>query len=1048
MTYSDTSTGIINTHTMWSRQKDLLKRAVLVTASAGAGKTAQLTQRYIHILNHSEDPEYFTCILAITFTNKAAKQMKERILSELITRAVENHDEKALKILESMLRNSRRFRVSTIDSFVRSLCLSSAAFLEFPPEFDVELNPDETINYALDLLLSDRSEVKSTEEVVDTCLEMGITLGLNPIPSLKRTISRLIVDSYSKVAKDTHYGNAVEIKKIQDALRDALKKLIQRYGQLKPEEKDNAEKLLQYLQNASARQLINEKAFKPLQRRSKSKPRMIIRKNDGELQQLYAEVTHVQRDFVDIYYSNLSGVFSKFVKKTLYLSHKHLKRKGRVLLADLYLQLLEHLEKDEVPTLFFYLGEKLEHYLIDEFQDTNPEQWAVLQPLIETAISQNARASFFAVGDRKQAIYRFRGGDSRIFDHVIRECFQSERIHHDTNSLRTNYRSLPAILNFVADVFQPTNLTTGLREVLLSQNREKPLLEEVIEEVQKLWAFDTTVKQKPAEKNEKAEGFVKVEDIENAEDNLDEVVKETLLKRVHELLARNWALADISILVRDNQQVQKVTGWLKDHGISVASEITWDVRTHATMREIIALLRFLNHPPDDTSFAGFIMGELFLSLAGLRREEVEAFLQEHRLEKKSDGKHLYQAFQNKFPEEWETHIAPFFRMVGFRTPYELLVALAKHYREFFEKRPEDGVFLYHLLETAAEAEANGNTGMDDFMRWLDSAPQETFLLKLPDYGDAVQVLTVHKAKGLAFPVVIYPFGYITPRALRLPEVFVSDEGHIIMGLSRESAAKGLKMKTLVIKEIASNLIDELNLLYVAFTRAQYELHVFCLKPKHSPWIPLPLPKNLRNLTYGVESSSCVTKTVSPGEAGELVIAPVPFAGEGLRRLVRRRGDVTIDIEERRRLQRGRLIHRALAYVEVVPEHAWEEIIHQAVEKAAFQEKLHELSREIARELITFFQEPENRALIQGTPVMVEADLCDSEGNIYRPDRVQERDGIMEVIEFKTGEHPSEEHAEQVKSYIHLLQSIFQEARFRGYVAYIDLQQVETIPWQN
>jgi ATP-dependent helicase/nuclease subunit A len=307
-----------------------------------------------------------------------------------------------------------------------------------------------------------------------------------------------------------------------------------------------------------------------------------------------------------------------------------------------------------VEELYFRLSARFRHYLMDEFQDTSLGQWRNLSLMVHEALAGGG--SLFYVGDKKQAIYAFRGGESRLFDALQRQLVD---FNVQNKSLEKNYRSCPAIVAFNNRVFRLDNLRTFLdrraQDARDNKRREidfSPVDFEVITNTFAA-ARQTPVKETPA-------GLVRVTYLQGRvkQERLAEVQIE-LIPLVFELRKR-FALKDIAILTRGNEEVEEMTRWFLQEGINVQSERSSDIKNSPLIGELLSLLAFLSSPVDNNAFAQFCLGELMPQATGLSGVVLRDFLFEcARRVKQNKELYFYQCFQDAFPQIWQSFLKNF-----------------------------------------------------------------------------------------------------------------------------------------------------------------------------------------------------------------------------------------------------------------------------------------------------------------------------------------------------------------------------------------------------
>jgi ATP-dependent exoDNAse (exonuclease V) beta subunit len=208
-------------------------------------------------------------------------------------------------------------------------------------------------------------------------------------------------------------------------------------------------------------------------------------------------------------------------------------------------------------------------------------------------------------------------------------------------------------------------------------------------------------------------------------------------------------------LCRTNDEVEQISSWLLEHKLPVESEKTLNIRENSLIKELIAFLRFLNSPIDDLSFATFILGEIFTASAGLSVEQIREFLfNAHSDSGKNKGIYLYRLFRNRFPQVWDQCIEEFFRTVGFVPLYELVVTFLRTYGVLNRFEASQG-FIMKFLEVVKEQEEDYQN-IASFLEFFENELGENLYVHVAA-SDSINVVTIHKAKGLEFPVVVIPF---------------------------------------------------------------------------------------------------------------------------------------------------------------------------------------------------------------------------------------------------------------------------------------------------
>ncbi len=441
--------------------------------------------------------------------------------------------------------------------------------------------------------------------------------------------------------------------------------------------------------------------------------------------------------------------------------------RGRLFIGDVNKAIVRSLSQEVVPEIYFTLGDRISHYLIDEFQDTSPIQWAALSVLAGNALAEGG--TLLIVGDTKQSIYGFRGADWQIMMNLMsgREGFPSAPA--TVRSLNENRRSGEKVVVYARDLFrhfgEPEIATAAERSGLLGFDQQalpKNLGRGVVEVVRL-----TRNREEPAERKK-------------------------ILDIIASARKRRYRFSDIAILTPKNEDVIEISGWLNDADIPFISHSSLDVRIQRITTELIALLQFLDSPIDDLAFATFILGEAFplgCKHAGhpLTHDDMEQFVLRFHSSRRTP---LYKAFQQEYPTHWKRMFESLFTVVGYAPLYDLVVEAYK-VLDLFAVCPHEGHALAKFLEVVKDFEEGGSNSIKDFLEFTGEEDEEgDWSMDPGGITDAVRLMTVHKSKGLEFRIVIVLLSESGSKGLS-PIVFhEADDGmellHITAGIARRS----------------------------------------------------------------------------------------------------------------------------------------------------------------------------------------------------------------------------------------------------------------------
>jgi ATP-dependent exoDNAse (exonuclease V) beta subunit len=1008
----------------------------LLKASAGSGKTYSLTERFVQFLLSDKIPQnHLRNILAITFSNNAAKEMKERILSwlkdiyfndpektdklsQIVSLRKEDLPVRAEATIHDILKDYTEFQVKTIDSFMTSIYKASAINLGYSPDFDMVMAPENIMAYAFNRFLRGVREKTPEAEFLDQLVEIILESRGGESAYLwdpSRDLLQETVELYyqlSGIAKEAKISDVEKkIESVKKEIRDkaeSLNGLIEKSG-LTKSKGSSFYKILEVVRNGQFPDLVNKgllnvPAIKP--------------KKEGEIA-WYERISEQWEDlgsrikkyielYAAAYYSPYLRVYGAF--KGLLEEVK--KREGVVFIHDINKKLSEYLHHEIVPDVYFRIGETIYHYLIDEFQDTSPIQWANLFPLIENSLSQGG--SLFAVGDTKQAIYGFRSADYGIMKGLeSRNPFFSS--FHQVKELEVNYRSLEGVVDFSKVFFK--------RVVARHDQYREPAGRSGLID------YEQRVKE-----GHKGSGYAEVIRCEKKDDG--PVEKEKIQDLIRELVRRGYAYSDIAILAYRNEDVVNITTWLNEADIPFISYSNLDIRTRKLTAEIVALLAFLDSPPDDLSFAGFVLGDIFRK--ALEKEEatlawniLHEFLFRNR--KKTP---LYKAFQDAFPEFWAIYFEPLFKSTGYLPLYDLVNEVYRIFRVFDHFREEEAT-LIKILEVVKNFEGEGRNNPGDFLQCAadEEAGESDWTIDVPAGIHAVKVMTLHKAKGLGFPIAIILLYEEIPRGFK----YILDEeadGVHLLKINQQIMKASPFLQEKYEEERTKDLVNKLNTLYVGFTRAEEELYIIGVQGRRNLF-PIDLLKETDS-QIGEKKVPHPRSPETTRERMELYHSPgvIRFPATAVEKL---------NLEER---IRGEFIHRVLYFIEGVDQNI-EPRLEQIIRRVNEEFMTGYSVETTKKDLLEFLNHEGISPYFQAIPARVikrEQEFSDARGNLFRMDRVVFEEDRVIVIDYKTGpdREAEKEYISQLKNYIRILKEIYPGKNIEGVIAYVDLKEISRV----
>jgi len=1005
----------------------------ILKASAGSGKTYTLSLRFVQfLLSRHVVQNRLRNILAMTFSNNAAKEMRNRILnwlkrialgetealdvfSRLLDLPPDEIQSRASAVVEEILEHYGEFQVKTIDSFATSLFQAAAAEFGFAPGFEIMLDSSELAEYSFQKYLRKVSRGTYEDLLIDKTVKAIVeqrrgesAYVWDPAGKLLEEMRKLY-DLCSSRGKTVAVGRqSVALEKSMNEFRvaiDAIQSAIELSGlqvsRASSYFRSNMPEIARRgrIVDLIGKQLKNPPVNKP------GKAKFDILASYEEVLKLWEHVREIisilTLQFAYVYYEPYASVFLNFRD----LLDETKRRQGRVFIGDINSMLATQLERMSVPDIYFRIGESIHHFFIDEFQDTAPVQWKALLPLLENTVAE--RGSVFLVGDTKQAIYGFRDADYRIMAEACRSNpFPSAKCL--IRDLTINYRSAPVIIGFNEMIFKQ----------IVAQD------ERYYEAAAASGLSD--YEQRPASDGSRT-GYVNVSIVKETEDGHEERIR--MIETIEDLRKRNFRYGDMAILTQRNEEAIRITEWLNESGIEFLSFSSLDIRRRGITREILALLSFLDSPIDSLSFASFLLGEIFSrsivhAELSISKEELHNFL----VTVHSDGV-MYLAFADRWPTAWEKFFSGLIKSVGYLPLYDLI---SKVYYVFnlFGIYGEEEATLMRLLETVKDFEGTGYNSLAAFLKFAgtEEGVAAEWQMTVPAGQNAVRVMTVHKSKGLDFPatiVVLYE-----NRQYGLETIVDEDQADMqLMRITKEMAECNGYLSKKYAEAQLKEKVSSLNALYVGLTRARDELHVIGIsKDVESPRYPI-------NIFPGVdfEMGSKTASIILPEAKIEAVALEhkcgcaleLESSRSALRLLDRRRGEI---------------LHLILAEITILDGGAKQidEIIYQLRKsgRLSMSEKID------AGALNAFFGINQVMSLFSyrpGRKVFNEYEITDKNGRLYRIDRLIIDEEIITVVDFKTGVDldESNQHVKQVGIYKRLIEECFHGSRVEAMLAYVD-----------
>lgn len=1022
----------------------------VLRSSAGAGKTHALVKHYLRLSLEKNEVTAYRQVLALTFTNKAASEMRERVVRyleqlarlELVSPALRDVmddltatgaseaeiAERASQVLRHMLHHWGEVAISTIDAFTRRVVRPFARDLQM--DHDLRMSTEHEwyrqravdgvvaeagVNDAVTRLLTAACEQLTEDEapwdpgarLSDLGKELDKEASMVPLARLHELDASAVLALADRLRRET----AAYERDVQGLGEKALK-LIRDAG-LDVED-------LAYGKSGYHSYLSKLADFgdEPLEQGSNTRKAM-----DGEgklhsgkagpaalaalgrigpqLREFYTEACRLleagQRDYFvrAAVRRELPSAFA-LIELDRHLNAAK-EADGVAFFSDLTRRVAEVVREEPAPFIFERIGERYRHFLLDEFQDTSLLQWRTLLPLVQNALATNGSA--LLVGDAKQAIYRWRNGEVRLFTELPKifpppatrmelEQEQALRDHHaPTEPLAANRRSASTIIAFNNRLFGALRecLPEGLRKVYAAHEQE--------------------VKHQET-------GLVRIErmpkDITGEERDIAKA--DFLLRHVREAEADGFMPGDIAVLVRSAAEGQRAADALTAAGYSVTSPDGLRLDGHPLAECLIDLLRVL-HASDQAAAARVLQHRARLGAS----EDVTLVDPFAGL---GAGVDPLMEVRNWLRANGDPRLRT--------TLTDLVAQLAK-----VVATTSDAYLLTLLDEAHAFGTAHGQDTGGFLEHWERAGKKRS--TNTPAHARSIQVMTVHKAKGLEFPVVIMPSTGMHIKSNRPERIWIAP-GAAVPELSQALVLKSSVLRacavTEVLEEDGLSTLDNLDLLYVAVTRAVQRL--YALVPSNSTdTLSAALGKHIE--THGTNGVLIEGERTAPWKKGpdgtseELVPSPMR-AHELAIRFEAPSEWSPADPDPLRRY--GNVVHEILGHVQHAAD--LDTAMAAAVNEGSLEAADAEALRNKLSALITSASlEPWFGEHIRARS---EVSIIDAAGHTHRPDRVVFDGESVRVLDIKTGAS-DERHNEQVRRYMRLLKELGHQ-RVEGALLYV------------
>ncbi|WP_258098084.1 UvrD-helicase domain-containing protein [Marinoscillum pacificum] len=1048
-------------------------------SGAGSGKTYTLAKSYLTLA--LSRPGAFRNILGVTFTNKATEEMKSRIvkfLKELSTgkdQPMRQELREALRIsdkeltkraneaLSDILHQYGRFSIVTIDSFFHAVIRSFAREMGLQGTFTIDLDLDKVLQIVIDELLLEIGEEKQKQlrkwltEFAEHKVEEGLSWDFRKdISALSKEILKDEFKQYStdilKLSEQKNFfGNLrKELNEVKYPFENQVKKLCREAVKFI---EDNGLSIDSFSRKASGpaglfvklenldfdisdtRRAAMEDVTKWLTKADqKDVAKVAITE---KVMVLYADlINYVDQEFIK--YNSVIEVqrylyaFGILAEINKYLT-KYRDENDVMLIADLPDFLHQIINDSDTPYIYEKVGSVYNHYLIDEFQDTSAFQWDNFKPLVKNTTDEGNFS--MVVGDVKQSIYRFRGGDWELLQNRVKDDIGD--YHVEPHNLGTNWRSDPAIVRFNNQFF--TNMmgvSRGHFEDMTSEILNDGIRQEVLGKIGEVFETFSDVAQEIPEHRTEENGMIRFEFIKEERDAeegwVDQSIRKTI-EQVEQLQRQGYELRDIAVLTRYASEGKKIADAFIDFRNSpeadpnlryevVSSEALYLTSSHL-VRFVVSLIKWLNDEKNTIVLSEWLYEyNRYILKNGLKESEIFA----------------------RF-DRWE-ELAPK-NFIGQRDYlktlplYELVESLIRIFD--LHKIPEEFTYLQGFQDAVLDYAKNERGDIPSFLTWWEEI-RKTRSIKVSDDNNAVKILTIHKSKGLEFPVVILPFMSWTFDHDASKDTILWCAGDVgvapfnkvpVVPLKYNKGLANTYWAQRYYEEKLKAYLDNLNLLYVAFTRPVEVLIGFAKLPAKSDMkyaYDLVLNQVKETEQWSEEENVYQVGSIPKPTHEQKVTAEY-----GLESYISSpwRGKVSIQIKGNEELnetvfndaqRRGTKLHDILSQIKYKKD----------LDQFSNLEHIVELTKIIEHpEVANWFEE--------SWEVHTEVPILLPGGDFKRIDRLNRKDNATVIIDFKTGTKRKKDHY-QVKEYMQLLGEMGY-LNIKGYLIYLyDLSVEEVI----
>lgn len=1046
-------------------------RARILSASAGSGKTYRLAYKYIldTLRYYEEKPYLYRAILAVTFTNKATEEMKSRILNRYAELATdpskseyigdlrrdlplsdEEYARRAKSILKRILHDYSHFTVLTIDKFFQRIMRAFVKELGVDVNYNLQIKSDDVVSQSADALIeSIRGDEELQQWVVEYAREtIDEDRKWNEIRENILSIGKQAIGDKSRDALQSTTTKK-QLKEVTFATRQRINEAVDKMAELGDKalkiikdagvDLDNfngrasgfistftkaKNKCLNSIGNTAYSVLSGTKDWYP-NKTAKTPIASLIDTITPSLSELLNEICNIFDSTLKL--RTMEGIlWSKFrsfaLLKDIYAKIQEVCQTENMMLLSETKNLLTELIKDnDTPFIYEKTGNRFERYMIDEFQDTSHREWSNFIPLLLNAMAMAEDEAIFIVGDVKQAIYRWRGGDWRILHSGVQEALGKANTH--TEQMEDNWRSREAVVEFNNNTIKEivAKLNSSLNAELLTALEEK-----VIKETTYNTLYDTiynaysSCKQVARKIDAAKQGYVRVESYEDVPD---------IISYIEDAIARGYDYSDIMILHRKGKEITRTAELLLEYKRQSGKE--FNIKTKESLvvgradiaKFIIALLRLTQDSSDRLSIA--IVNQ-----------------------------YLRRSYHDRLSEEELTRLSHLSQLSVEQAFEHIVKAYSLH------ERGDEIAYLQALHNIVITFSTAKSADIALFLKDWDATLHSNSLV-VEDNKNTIELTTIHTAKGLERKIIIIPYCHWT-------FTFERTDVTIWSKLDPKSTPKEyaaldyfpVPFSPMITNTIFSDTyytervysyVDSLNILYVALTRAVDELYI-CIKERNLKgenvgaklWATLDCDGDATYYEAGARTPKQLKMKKDDGPKVEnIILDNYPTTDEmvAMRLPLQRYFEQSEDEHSPRRI--GILMHNILSSAQSLND------VEEAIDDAHRAGRIDAVQRDELRAIVEKeLRRDEAQEWFNGDweRVYNECDIIHDKGSVVgqsRPDRVMVKGQRAVIVDYKFGAEKLKIYRQKMEYYKELI-SRMGYTDVEGYLWYLTRSEIEKV----